>query len=229
MPFFLLECRTKNHLQVSCVHLTFHTCDNAKCISPQKVYVFRAKGPDTKEDMTNNPNNPDGSTSQTASNAVSSKIYIQNNFYTANQIVQHNKWFQPGLQLSPELSHHTETEQQILQLAFIGLGQYPNFLRVPKKEHCPQSAGCNFMIMTSQSQKREEDSFGCLVGDGCLFSFQGSWLQVVDGSGQGGNKLRDLFSSFPSFFFFPLSFFFSYLVLEEGGRENKRKKRKRQE
>ena len=48
------------------------------------LYGYRAKGPDTKEDMTNNPNNPDGSTSQTASNAVSSKIYIQNNFYTAN-------------------------------------------------------------------------------------------------------------------------------------------------
>lgn len=76
---------------------------------------------------TSSPGDP---TSQTASIAVSSNIYLENNFKTA-------KIIQPGLQLSPALAHHTETGQLTLLPAFLGLGQYPNFLRVPPKEALP--------------------------------------------------------------------------------------------
>ena len=42
---------------------------------------------------------------------------------------------QPRLQLSPALPYHTDTGQQMLQLTLPGLGQYPNFLRNPKRCH----------------------------------------------------------------------------------------------
>jgi hypothetical protein len=45
-----------------------------------KVYVCRAKEPDTKEDKINGPDDP---TSQTDSIAVSSRICIQNDFKMA--------------------------------------------------------------------------------------------------------------------------------------------------
>lgn len=50
-------------------------------IISKSLYVYRAKGPDTKEDKTYNSDDP---TSQISSIAVSSKICIQNNFKVAS-------------------------------------------------------------------------------------------------------------------------------------------------
>lgn len=57
------------------------------------------------------------------------------------------------------------------------------------------------------------DGFGNLMGDRCLLSFKGVWLQVMNSLGQRGNRFRD-------FFFLPLSLF----NLEEVGEKIKRKK-----
>lgn len=43
------------------------------------------------------------------------------------------------LTLSPALSYHTETGQQMIQLAFPGLGHYHGFLRAPKMPLPPES------------------------------------------------------------------------------------------
>jgi hypothetical protein len=54
-----------------------------------------------------------------------------------NKMVQPHRLFQPGLQLSPALAHHTETGQQMIPIALPRLGQYSNFLKAPQKMLSP--------------------------------------------------------------------------------------------
>lgn len=53
--------------------------------------------------------------------------------------------------------------------------------------------------------------FGHLVGGRCLLFCQVGWSQVVNGLGQGRNKVKEVNfrDVFPSVFFFPLSFLLS--------------------
>lgn len=75
----------------------------------------RGKKPRTTKQT---PSSPDDPTSHMNSNVIPTKI--------------------------SRTSHHTETGQQATQLAFLGLGQYTNVLRVPNEEHHPQTAGGSF-------------------------------------------------------------------------------------
>lgn len=76
---------------------------------------------------------------QAASNAVSSKTYIQVSFKAAENSVQPYRLFQAGLQLSPARSYHTETGQQMMQGTFVGLSSYARVLRIPRKTSPPDS------------------------------------------------------------------------------------------
>lgn len=56
------------------------------------------------------------------------------------------------------------------------------------------------------------DDFCHLMGDECLLSFYGDWLQIVPGLGQGGNKVERLDSGI-SFLFLFLSSILSVLLM----------------
>lgn len=60
--------------------------------------------------------------------------------------------------------------------------------------------------------------FGCSMVDGCCHHLRG--VIGCYGLGLGGNKIREV--RFRDFFFFPLSFFVSYILLGEvRGKEDK--------
>jgi hypothetical protein len=77
----------------------------------------------------------------------------------------------------------------MIQLDFLGLDQHPNFLRAPNKEHQPHIARRNFKRTMSQYQKLNGFFFliiRCLMG---ICHHLRGFLQVVNGLGQGGNKI----------------------------------------
>lgn len=91
------------------------------------------------------------------------------------------------------------------QLALLGLGQYPSFLRPsPKGAVVPR---CQEVILREQYPLSQEVGwvvFGSLVGDGCLLSFRGigyKLLLVMVREETKEVKFRDLFLSphYPSF------------------------------
>lgn len=82
------------------------------------------------------------------------------------------------LQVSATLPYHTETEQRILQLA-IRLDHHSDILRVPERHRQPQTTRKSLENMTPIFPRGELVVFGQSVGNRCLSSFGGQWLQLL--------------------------------------------------
>ena len=102
--------------------------------------------------------------------------------------------FQPELQLSPALSHHTDWTTTVTA-SFPKTGQYPNFLRAPKREFHPPDNRKQFYENDVPFSKIGVCSFWSF-GDKCLCLFNDGWLQVVDGLGKE-NKCRSFIKDQP--------------------------------
>lgn len=83
---------------------------------------------------------------------------------TASYIVTYHRLLQSGLPLSPDLSQHTETGQQMLQLAFLRLTNIPIWGRCAKRKWCPKSAGSNFKRVMPLFPRGGVDGFWLLSG-----------------------------------------------------------------
>lgn len=82
--------------------------------------------------------------------------------------VQSHRLFQPGLQLSPGLAHHIDTTRQpMLQLAFLGLDHYHNFLRACKRCHHPPDSRKQFYENDAPFPRGGWVVFGHSMCDGC--------------------------------------------------------------
>jgi hypothetical protein len=88
---------------------------------------------------------------KTASKKIKTK-QNKNNIYAAKWDFQLHKLFPPGLKLSPALPQHTETGQQMLQLAFLTLINIPVFWGT-LKNLMPQIAESRIKRMIPDFQK----------------------------------------------------------------------------
>ena len=79
----------------------------------------------------------------------------------------------PVLQISPEFSYYTHTQQQILKLIFPELDHYLNFLRVPKRYCCLRQQELIVRIQLQCSQEVGWVISGQSVGSKYLSLFMG--------------------------------------------------------
>lgn len=89
--------------------------------------------------------------------------------------------------VKPTFSHHTETGQQILQLAFLRLAIIPISLSLQKR-HCPQTAG----IMKALFPRGRMCVFSSVDGWWIFVVVIGGWVQVINGLHKEGNKLEEV-------------------------------------
>lgn len=129
--FYLLKHKTKTkHLWLTCAQCTCHTCVNVDIyVTLKSLCVFRKKRTRhwwRQVAQAIHPLRmpllqfPQKSTSRTASKVLRWSSH---------------RFLQPGIQISPALSYHTNTGWQMI------LDYYPNFLRVPQRCWCLQPTG----------------------------------------------------------------------------------------
>jgi hypothetical protein len=71
--------------------------------------------------------------------------------------------FQSGLQLSPELSQHIQTGQQMTTSSFLKINHFPNYLALPKGILHSNSAGSNYKKTIIPVSLVGVDGFGHFV------------------------------------------------------------------
>lgn len=136
-------------------------------ITFKNLCIFRAKGPDNNEVETSSTGDP---TSQSASIAVSPKLHsgqLQSNQLRWSILTDSsNQDFSEALHFPT-----TQTGQQMIQIAFLRLAQYSNFLYAPKECHYPQMQ-IIFKSTMAPFPGVGVSGFWSLMGNGCLSLFR---------------------------------------------------------